>query len=537
MANLPIVGPAYRSSSLVIDCQNTINWYPQAIESANGSRISALIPTPGLVRKFLGDPAPVRALQVLSTGALLAVIGKKLYHSKAGKLNLIQVAGTISGLGLVSIADNGSVAMIVNGSTTQVLDLTALTLTTLHGSNIPRSSFVVFLDGRFVMNKEKSDRLVWTDLYSTDINALSYATAEASPDPMIAMVRFQREIWMFGTQTVERYYSSADPDLPFVRVPGGVLEVGCIAPHSIAKFGAGVAWLSVSEFGGGQIVMGGGDLPQRISNHAIETEISSYPTLSDAVAYAYQQDGHTFYMISFPSGNSTFVFDATTQLWHQRSWTNRQGQHDRHRAHVHAFFNETHYVGDYSNGKIYALDPATFTDDGDLITRERTCPVTETGGLMSRFNRLEIVCETGEVRQKRAAGFLDIKFYTSQMYPYVFGDSLTLSAASTRLSKSSYKYLENLSVGASVSGISLPTVVTYGTYNAPAENLSVAASITGISLPTVVTYGIYNIPSEILNIVASTIDIRMPTVASYATFAIPSENLTMNAATTGVRLT
>ncbi|AXI04419.1 hypothetical protein [Aquirhabdus parva] len=47
MAKLPIVGAAYKNPSLIIDCQNTINWYPQAIELPNGAqRVSALIPTP-----------------------------------------------------------------------------------------------------------------------------------------------------------------------------------------------------------------------------------------------------------------------------------------------------------------------------------------------------------------------------------------------------------------------------------------------------------------------------------------------------------
>ncbi|AXI03859.1 packaged DNA stabilization protein [Aquirhabdus parva] len=536
MANLPIVGPAYQLSSLVIDCQNTINWYPQAIEVPNGTRVSALIPTPGLVRAFLGDEAPVRALRVLSNGALLAVIGKKLYHSPAGRFNLTQITGTIMGLGLVSIADNGTVAMIVNGSTNQVLDLKTLVLTTLQGSNIPRSSFVLFLDGRFVLNKEKSDRFVWTDLYSTNIDGASYATAEASPDPMVAMVEFQREIWMFGTQTTERYYSNQDLDLPFARMPGGVLEIGCAAANSVVRFGAGVVWLAVTEFGSGQIMMGSGGLPERISNHAIEAEISSYPTLKDAVAYAYQQNGHSFYVISFPSGNTTFVFDATTQLWHQRSWTNRQGQHDRHRAHVHAFFNETHYVGDYSNGKIYALDPKTYSDDGNVITRERTCPVVETGGAMSRYSRLEIVCETGNPKQKKNPDQPILKRYTSQMYPVMVVEALT-SAGAIDMGHMLYSpnTIELLDVSAGISSIDIQTLVSYRNYsNYNPELLDVSASITGLTLDVLASYGIYTNAPEFLDTSASIT--AMSISKQLVQTSMQSEYLDVSSLITGIAL-
>ena len=47
-----------------------------------------------------------------------------------------------------------------------------------------------------------------------------------------------------------------------------------------------------------------------------------YPMLSDAFGYCYSDGGHTFYVLTFPSGNATWVYDATTAMWHERStWT------------------------------------------------------------------------------------------------------------------------------------------------------------------------------------------------------------------------
>lgn len=395
MIKLPLVGPAYKMQAQSMSCQNCINWYPQTIEYPNGSRVAALMPTPGLKKIFQGVPSAVRGLHVLSNGALLAVIGNKLYHSKGNKFDLTEV-GSISALGTVRFADNGRVALIVNGTYTYSLDLKKLTLTRLSGSAIPRSTHVAFLDGRFVFNKANTGQFHWSDLYSTNVNALSYATAESTPDNVTAIIEFNStELWLFGSQSVERYYGTGLANAPFSRLSGGAMSFGCLAPDSKVSLSTGVIWLGVSEFGGSQIVMSAGGIPERISTHALEEEIASFSKTADASAFAYQMEGHVFYVISFPSANTTFCFDVSTGLWHQRSFTNAQGLHERHRSQHHAYFNNTHIVGDYRNGKLYQLDNNIFTDDGELILRERTAQAVITDQKLTRFNQLQIICETG----------------------------------------------------------------------------------------------------------------------------------------------
>lgn len=395
MIKLPLVGPAYKMQSQSISSQNCINWYPQTIEYPNGSRVAALMPTPGLKKIFQGITAAARCLHVLSNGALLAVIGNKLYHSKATKFDLTEI-GLVSALGTVRVADNGRVALIVNGTYTYSLDLKKLTLERLSGSAIPRSTHVVFLDGRFVFNKVNTGQFHWSDLYSTNVNALSYATAESTPDNITAIIKANpSELWLFGPQSVERYYGTGSANAPYSRLSGGAMAFGCLSPDSIVALSTGVIWLGVSEFGGNQIVMSGGGIPERISTHALEEEIASFSKTTDAMAYAYQMEGHVFYVITFPSANVTFCYDVSTGLWHQRSFANPQGLHERHRSQHHAFYNNIHIVGDYRNGKLYQLDNNIFTDDGELILRERTAQAVITDNKLTRFNQLQIICETG----------------------------------------------------------------------------------------------------------------------------------------------
>ena len=62
-------------------------------------------------------------------------------------------------------------------------------------------------------------------------------------------------------------------------------------------------------------------------------------------------------------------------MWHERSYRNElNSRNERIRPRVHVFFNGKNYLGDYENGNIYSYDQDTYTDNGDVIIRERTSP-------------------------------------------------------------------------------------------------------------------------------------------------------------------
>jgi hypothetical protein len=82
------------------------------------------------------------------------------------------------------------------------------------------------------------------------------------------------------------------------------------------------------------------------------------------VAYTYQQEGHAFYVISFPTGNATWVYDVATGAWHERAYLTN-GEFTRHRSNCQCNFQSTTLVGDYQNGNIYKFDLDVYADNGD----------------------------------------------------------------------------------------------------------------------------------------------------------------------------
>ncbi len=133
----------------------------------------------------------------------------------------------------------------------------------------------------------------------------------------------------------------------------------------------------------------------RISNFSLEQEIATYTVIDNAVAYTYQQEGHSFYVLTFPTQNITWVYDVNTSTWHQRAWLNADGSFGRHRSNCHAFFGRKNLVGDWNLGKIYQMSTLMYDDDGNPLVRLRASPHISRNDMKMGHANVEFDIETG----------------------------------------------------------------------------------------------------------------------------------------------
>jgi hypothetical protein len=252
------------------------------------------------------------------------------------------------------------------------------------------------------------------------VDPLDFASAEGTPDLLTSLVVNNREVWLLGTNSIEIWYDAGTPDFPLARIQGASNEIGCAAPYSVAKADNSVFWLGSDTRGRGVIYRSNGYTGVRASNHSVEWQIQSYGDISDAVAYTYQQDGHTFYVINFPSAGKTWVYDITTQSWHERAgWVN--GLFTRHRSTCQMSFNNEIIVGDFENGNIYSLDLTTYADNGGpqkWLRSWRALPTGQNNLKRTAQHSLQLVCETGvglNIGHKVKLSFrVDITLLTNQ---------------------------------------------------------------------------------------------------------------------------
>lgn len=385
MPDFGFIGTSYVSPSIYQNDQECINFFAEIDPTKQpGERgIVALYPTPGLTTQVtLPAGGVVRGMYTMSGGTdFVVVCANKVY-----KVNTSMVATEVGSLttstGYVSISDNqtgsGLIAYIVDGPNRYTYNFTTSTFTTLPPSDGPWQGATVVdsVDGYNIYNQPGTFNWACTDLNSGLSTQAFYGSANGYPDDIVSIIVDRRQVYLLKEVTTEVWTNVGNvitgiTTFPFQRVPGTLMQSGCGAPFSVARFGNSFAFVAKDTRGNSTIEVITGYAFQRISTHAVEQSLLNQ-VVSDAVAFTYQIEGHEMYVVTFPSigDGLTWVYDLATQSWHK--WLYWDGaKYIRHRANAGCFFNNMYLVGDYENGKIYSLENEVYTDAGSTIRRLR----------------------------------------------------------------------------------------------------------------------------------------------------------------------
>jgi len=357
----PLLGSSYVARSVNAADNRLVNLFPEAIPEG-GKEAGFLNRAPGLRLLATVGTGPIRGLWQFG-GFGYVVSGTALY--KIDSAWAATLLGIVTGTGPVSMSDNGTQLFVACNPDGYIYNVSTGIFGHITSPNFAGAGSVGYLDGYFVFNQPDSQMFWVTSLLDgTTIDALDFASAEGSPDKIISMIVDHREIWLFGTNSIEVWYDAGTADFPMARIQGAFIEVGCAAAYSVARLDNSVFWLGSDSRGNGIVYRANGYTGQRVSTHAIEFAIQGYSTISDAIAYTYQQEGHSFYVLTFPTAGKTWVYDVSVNAWHERAgWDSTFGLFTRHRSNCQMNFNNEIVVGDYENGSIYAFDLDVYADN------------------------------------------------------------------------------------------------------------------------------------------------------------------------------
>jgi len=315
-------------------------------------------------------------------------VGQTIQGSTVTTQTIITALGTGTG---------GAGTYTVNNSQT----VTSRTLYGLNWSVLPTTdgaftggTSVDIVDNYFVYNRPDTQQFGASAALSPISAALSFASKDGAPDNLVSLIVDHREVYLLGEVSSEVWIDAGTSPFPFQRIPGTSTQHGIAAKFSVARLGNSFAYLSRNIRGQAQIVQMNGYVPTRISTHAVENSLTNQ-TVSDAVAWTYQLEGHEVYVISFPSINLTWCYDVASGMWHKWLYTNNLNQYERARGNCCVQFQGLVMVGDYSNGKIYKLDPLNYTDDGQNIKRLRRAPHLVSDFQRGYFDELQIQFQPG----------------------------------------------------------------------------------------------------------------------------------------------
>jgi len=429
----PFLAGSYKSASSNVANDRCINLYPEFIETKQGQEAGALYRTPGMTlfsilsgnRLNMSGVYPIRAICKIDDNRALAVCGALLWVlSPDLGASLIGYTGTSADsldtlYGPVQVVTNGVSALIVDGVAAYVTDFNHIIARPLDALGV-KPSVAAYQDKFAIVNQTQGFPQRW---YQSNLNdftvfdSLNFSSKDSQPDPIVTMFDIHREVWLMGTEHTEVWINGGLPGFVFQRLQGVFIEAGCAAAQTPCRVGQGIMWLGRTNQGVGQVYLtDGGYVPRNVATHAVSTAINGYAKTSridDAFAYTYEDRGHIFYVITFPSANATWCFDLATGLWHERAtWVNELGvlpsgfglqyplaenAYNRSPVTCSCYFGGRILVGT-EGGRLGYLDNDEITELGNPVRWQRTwraLPSGQNNREPLRFNGLEIVMETG----------------------------------------------------------------------------------------------------------------------------------------------
>lgn len=331
--------------------------------------------------------------------ALFIVTDDKLYSVNA--LGDRTERGTlITRRGTVGMKIGLNQLVIVDGLYGYVFDLNSGVFSQIVSPGWLGSNTVDYLGGYFSFIQPGTQTFYISALEDAlTIDPLDFATANNSPDKLVGQVSTNNVIVYMGEVSGEIW--QLDPqatDFALERNNGSSLEVGLLAAFTVKELDNTVYWLGRDDRGSGIIYKMESFRPVRVSTNSqeqiIQKAIQAGNNMSTAIAYVYQQGGHSFYCLQVPGVETTLCFDAATQKWHERAEL-VDGEYTQHRGTFHAYCYGLNLIADIDDA-IWVYDPNANTNGVDILVRERISPHYANPTLERNFYSLfELDCMVG----------------------------------------------------------------------------------------------------------------------------------------------
>jgi hypothetical protein len=371
--------------------------YPERVKSSNPEAQYCLLDGPG---SELFTTLPGGSINAIycepATGRVFAVAGTTLNEVFSD-----QTFHTYSNLdgGYYTFASNSEQVMITcaGAHTGYIFTLATNLLQKISSAGFLGADSVQMIDNYFITRLPDSrqfqisallDGLTW--------DAADVAFAEGGPDNLVGDLADHKTLWLFGSRRAEVFQDTGAALFPFERLNTVYLEQGLGASKSLIQLDNTIYWLGANQHGNARVFRADGYTPIGVSNRAVEWWFSQYAKrggISDAVAFGYQdEDGHSFYVITFPSitcepdatstmvdgvvNGATWVYDVTEQMWHERQYLDpATGKFGRALSTYHTFAFGKHLVGGGdATGNVYEMSTDIVTDNGNVRKRTRRAP-------------------------------------------------------------------------------------------------------------------------------------------------------------------
>jgi len=147
------------------------------------------------------------------------------------------------------------------------------------------------------------------------VGTAGYFSAEAAPDPIVALGENTNELWAFGSRTLQIF----GPDSTLVFAPAATMEVGCSAAYSVVKKEGAFYWLDHAR----RFVRSDGRGTEVLSK-GLQRVVQGFGTVDDCFGYRVLLGPVDAVVWSFPTEGRTFAVQEGAGWSEWTSWSGAQ---------------------------------------------------------------------------------------------------------------------------------------------------------------------------------------------------------------------
>lgn len=334
--------------------------------------------------------------QINASDVHYVVVGTTLYSvTSAGASTAL---GTIEGSEHVDMSYNGNQIDIIAEVKSYSFDVPTLALSEHTGGGYEQASSCTSLASYSIIAVKDTGRFRWKLTNVTTFDALDFATAEAESDNLVAVRAVANDVALLGSKTTEWWGPTGDSGAnAFAKTATAAANIGCVSRDSAIVVDSGLTWVGRDGRAGGvSVYRAEGYAPRKISPPEVDYLLEQVSNLSDLKAFAYQQRGHLFYVLTLQDEWS-LAWDISTNLWSYRktgTWAMGSEPMGGWDADNFAINGVKQIVGS-SDGNLYELLGDTYTENSGEIVREATSSSLHHDGTRAFMSRLELDLEAG----------------------------------------------------------------------------------------------------------------------------------------------
>lgn len=338
----------------------------------------------------LSDAGGLSRGGVLWNGVLYRVQGKDLVT--VAEDGLVTVIGEVGNGGDVTMTYGFDYLAVASAGNLFLYD--GSTLQQVTDPDLGTVLDVIWVDGYFMTTD--GEFLVVTELNDPfAVSTTKYGSSEVDPDPIVAVTKFQNEVYAVNRYTIEAFQNVGGENFPFQRVDGAQVHKGALGTHCVALMDAGLAVLGSGKNEGISVWLCLNGSASKLATAEIDELLENYTEqdLSGAYLEVRMWRGHETLMIHLP--DRCLCYDvAASAVLQQSVWytlTSSTLGFARYRAKHHVWAYNMWTVGDPKSGKLGYVDDSIATHWGEKTRWEFATKMLYNEARGALIHELELV--------------------------------------------------------------------------------------------------------------------------------------------------